>query len=561
MEKFLEKAKTVHGNKYDYSKVEYKNANNKVIIICRSHGEFYPLPGGHIAGRGCRKCVSENNSKKYRSDINDIIKNFKEIHKDENGEPLYDYSLIKEEDYINQNSKLKIICKIHGLFEKSANTHKKGGCVSCGILKRNKSKKLDFNFFLNKCKEIHQDKYDYSLIKEEDYINQNSKLKIICKIHGLFNQKAGSHYIGRGCRKCGTVSSSNTRRSNTEEFIEKAKKVHGDKYDYSKVEYIDCNTKIIIGCKIHLIDFNQIPYSHLEGVGCSKCGRERTINFNINYFSKSNSRNKWTSFIFIEKAKKIHGDKYDYSKVEYIDSTKKIIIGCKIHGYFDQLPLNHIKSDTGCTKCGNELRIKNLEKYINNKKLTTQDFIEKSKKVHGDKYDYSKVEYIDSTTKVNINCEIHGIFEQIASDHLSGRGCSKCKNKTEGIVYNFLCKIFNEVYYQYSPEWAINDNKNKLRFDFYIPFLNIIIELDGKQHFNKDHKWYDNQHEKDIFKTNLANKNKIYVIRLTQEDVWNNMFDWKELLSEIFMDEINDNIFISESNIYEEHVNILNKTK
>ena len=119
---------------------------------------------------------------------------------------------------------------------------------------------------------------------------------------------------------------------------------------------------------------------------------------------------------FIEKANNKHGDKYDYSKVEYKNAHTKVCIICKEHGEFWQTPSNHLAGH-GCQKC-------KTDKVINHNKLSTEIFIEKCKKLHGDKYDYSKVNYINNYTKVCIICPKHGEFWQIPSDHLRGCGCS-----------------------------------------------------------------------------------------------------------------------------------------
>jgi Zn finger protein HypA/HybF involved in hydrogenase expression len=185
------------------------------------------------------------------------------------------------------------------------------------------------------------------------------------------------------------------RRLTTEEFIERAKKVHGDKYNYSKVEYKSRKSKIIIDCPEHG-EFLQISESHLKGSGCPACAGNK----------------KLTTKEFIERAKKVHGDKYNYSKVEYKSSNTKVTVICPVHGEFQQRPADHLNG-AGCLICAN-------------KKLTTKEFIEKAKKVHGDKYVYSKVEYKNGRTKVNIICWRHGNFKQDPLLHLKGVGCPKC---------------------------------------------------------------------------------------------------------------------------------------
>ena len=202
-----------------------------------------------------------------------------------------------------------------------------------------------------------------------------------------------------------------SKRLTTEEFIEKAKKVHGDKYDYSKVDYKDSHHKIIIICPKHGI-FEQLPTNHLQGNGCPTC------------FGKD----KLTREEFIKKAREKHGNKYDYSKVVYKTMHEKICIVCPEHGEFWQLPCNHLKYDTCCPKCNTKVS----DKF---------DFIKKAKEIHGDKYDYSKVDYKDSHTKVCIICPEHGEFWQTPHGHLTGKGCQKCaSNKLRSTTEEFIKK-------------------------------------------------------------------------------------------------------------------------
>jgi len=389
-EEFTLEAKKIHGDKYDYSKVEYINAKTKVIIICKTHGDFLQNPTGHLSGKICKKCSCEN--RRYTTE--EIILEAKKIHGDK-----YDYSKV---EYTGATGKIIINCKQHGDFLQQANLHIMGsGCVQCfrnnsSILQRSNNEE-----FIKKAKIKHGDKYDYSKVK---YTSSGERVIIICKVHGEFLQTPAKHLTG-GCKLCGVLMQTNKRSSNTERFIEKAKIIHGDKYDYSKVEYINSLKKVIIICKEHG-EFLQIAGSHLQGHQCKICSTNITAN-------KQRSNNEE----FIEKAKEKHGDKYDYSNVEYINCNEKVIIICKDHGKFFQTPQNHLNG--GCKKCAILL--------ISNKQTSNkEEFVEKAKLIHGDKYDYSNLEYVKDRSKVVITCKIHGDFTQTARDHLSGNGCSKC---------------------------------------------------------------------------------------------------------------------------------------
>ena len=202
----------------------------------------------------------------------------------------------------------------------------------------------------------------------------------------------------------------------TEEFIQKAKAIHGDKYDYSKVEYVNYRTRVLIICPKHG-EFLQRPDIHLQGKGCTRCGRERIG------IASSKSQEQ-----FLQEARRVHGDKYDYSKVDFANYQTKVTIICPAHGEFTQSPTGHIKGN-GCPKCANDRT---------SLRMTTDDFIQKAKAIHGDKYDYSKVEYTHNNIEVCIICPEHGEFLQKPRLHLSGCGCPICTGKKKMRTIDFI---------------------------------------------------------------------------------------------------------------------------
>lgn len=196
------------------------------------------------------------------------------------------------------------------------------------------------------------------------------------------------------------------KRLTTEEFIIKAIARHGDKYDYSLTSYVGAKTKIIIICPDHG-RFEQTRASHLCGNGCPDCG----------YIERHNSL-RFSIEEFVTKARERHGDLYDYSKVEYLKSTSKVIIICKKHGEFEQCAGSHLQG-CGCHSCADT-------KNGKDRTGTTERFIKKAKIKHGNRFDYSLAEYVDKTTKVIIGCRKHGGFNQTPTKHLRGQGCFKC---------------------------------------------------------------------------------------------------------------------------------------
>ena len=373
-EQFILQAQEIHGNKYDYSSVEYKNAITKVKILCSKHVEFKQTPDKHLQRHGCPEC---GGTKKRTT--RDIIAEF----------------------------------------------------VS-----------------------IHGDKYDYSLV---EYRNNRTKVKIICPKHGEFTQTPDNHLRSEsGCLKCGADSTAKKLASNTSQFIEKAREIHGEIYDYSLVEYMNSYTKIKIICSKHG-EFTQIPSNHLQRKGCEECGgtKKRTTQDIIAEFSS------------------IHGDKYDYSLVEYKNYDTKVKIICSKHGEFTQRPNDHLQG-MGCDTCGGT------------KKRTTQDVIAEFISIHGDKYDYSLVEYKNYRTKVKIICSKHGEFTQTPHAHLQAQGCDKCINKNETKTGEILTELLPNIRLERQLSWGkLFSIKSNKRVDYFFEKdgLKYIVEYNGIQHY------------------------------------------------------------------------------
>ena len=375
--------------------------------------------------------------------------------------------------------------------------------------------------FIQKAKEVHGNKYDYSKV---DYIDSVTKVSINCIKHGNFEQSPVSHLRGFGCKNCGFEKSKEVSSDSQNSFLQKAISKHGDKYDYSKVLYINSLSPVNIICKEHG-EFKQIPQSHLRGRGCPACGFERSgelRSYNTESFiakikkiqgdlwdysqleykdfntkvklickehgefyknprdiisrvsgcPKCSGNHIYTTEEYIEKAKLVHGNKYNYNKTKYIKAQNKVIIICPKHGEFEQVASGHITSGYGCPMC----------KYINLSEIntyTTDEFITMAKQIHGDKYDYSKVVYKGNKFKVIIICKKHGEFEQAPGNHINqNQGCPTCnESKGEEKIASYLKEL--EIYAKKEYKIPTNDYK----FDFFLPFYNIFIEFHGQQHY------------------------------------------------------------------------------
>jgi hypothetical protein len=252
---FIEKARTVHGERYDYSRVEYSGSEGGVIIICSEHGSFTQKASSHLYGSNCPKCSG------FQKASEQFICRARTIH----GE-RYDYSLA---DYSAAHTPTVIICPEHGEFSQTPNNHLRGkGCNKCGYLVGSTKQRSELEHFLSRARAIHGERYDYSRV---EYQGSSRNVTIICPVHGEFSQLPLNHYR-TGCNKCGASLTAASLGSDKQEFISKAFILHGERYDYSKVEYKKSRIKVIIICPEH-DEFMQTPNSHLMGAGCPHCNQ------------------------------------------------------------------------------------------------------------------------------------------------------------------------------------------------------------------------------------------------------------------------------------------------
>lgn len=345
--------------------------------------------------------------------------------------------------------------------------------------------------FIEKSIEKYGNLYCYNAV---NYINAYTPVTIICLDHGEFQKRPNFYLNGQACPYC------NGNKLNTQMFINRANIVHSFRYNYMKTEYKGAMTKLIIICNIHG-EFEQTPNCHLRGKGCSKCAG----------FNK-------TTEDYIKEAIIVHGYRYDYSLVKYTKASNKIIIICKKHGKFKQKAGHHLLGH-GCPDCGGS------------KVLGTEEFIIRSVDIHGSKYDYSEVEYININTDVIIICPIHGKFNQKPREHLVGCGCQLCADKRgEKLLKNILNNIYDNKYKFKKARCKNNINPKTgqaLEYDCYCKELNLAVEYQGHQHYefpNRYHKTieeFKTQQLRDKIKKENSIKNGIKLI-LFKEFGWFN---------------------------------------
>lgn len=411
-------------------------------------------------------------------------------------------------------------------------------------------KKKTTNQFIKEANLKHNNKYAYP----DKYVGSLMKIKIICPIHGEFEQIPNSHLKGRGCPTCKGVNKTNNQ------FTKEANIIHNNKYTYPNC-YKGVSHKMIIVCPIHG-EFPQLPSAHLSGCGCPRCAGVIK-----------------THDDFVREAKLKHDNKYIYPD-NYVNALTKITIICPEHGEFKQIPSSHTQGN-GCDLCRNENRNKTqecfikeanivhnnkytyLDKYVNAKSkitivcpehgefkqtpnihlrgggcpicacITKSNYFKKGFElfeieaniVHNNKYTYPDKEYINGKTKIRIQCpnEKHIDFYQTPNKHIhSKQGCPTCKSsKGEQEIEQMLMKY--EVEYYKQQKFIKCKDKNQLPFDFYLPKYNLCIEYDGRQHFDMisifggEEGLIDRQRKDDI-KSNYCIENNINLLRIRYDE-------------------------------------------
>lgn len=354
--------------------------------------------------------------------------------------------------------------------------------------------RLSKSLFIEKATKKHEGKYSYQSV---EYINTYTPVTIHCKKHGEFLQRPDSHMAGQGCRTCQSEGMSLTYG----EFLSKAKLRHGNRYDYSQTTYLASKLKVKIICRLHG-EFTQTPDSHLRGAGCRVC-----------YLTKKGLDRRLTTNTFIEKARLVHGNFYNYDAAIYFKSTSKVVIGCPRHGNWLQVPASHL-GGSGCPNCG-------IEASAASCRRTNSEFVELAVSVHGQRYTYDRVEYVNSNTKVTVGCKTHGHWGVIANDHIAGRGCPRC-SRSKGEEY--LSRLFTELGVVNIDQFKLPELNVRYRYDFYLPEHNVLIEYQGGQHYRAieffgGEEGFRKTLERDAIKKHLAKETGRKLVYLSYLDM------------------------------------------
>lgn len=496
--KFIEKAKFIHGDKVDYSKTSYPLKDNKLVFICPKHGEFKQVPGDHLKAKNpCPICAGKIINSKI------FIEKARKVHGDK-----FNYDQIGE--IKSSKDKVTIICPVHGPFIQEVNSHLQGrGCAKCS------GKKFSLEDYLKKANKIWNNKYDYSKF---EWKGISEKVCIICPEHGEFWQLPNNHLKGEcGCIECRGKNKDFKAIECLDDVVAKSVEKFGNYFDFSKSVWKGSREKIEIICPEHG-SFWCLPYQFLKNkYGCPKC----------------NNNLKYTTEEFIELCKKSHPDyKYDYSKVIYTKSTDNITVICPKHGEFYPTASSFLAGKSNCQQCIND-----------SYRLGTEEFIKRAKEIHGEYYDYSKVEYKNINSKVTIVCPKHGEFEQYANAHLKGCNCPACSrensipSKGEELIKNILDKANIKYKFQYEiTTKTIARNSNIILVDFALKRNGKIyfIEYNGKQHYEYIPFFhsggiidFEKQQRRDKILKDLCelNKDKVELIEIRYDMIENEVYN------------------------------------
>lgn len=442
-ELFIEAAKKKHGAVFNYSKTDYVNARTKLVITCLKHGDFQQRAYSHLEGYGCKRCAleavaSKKLDKRIKCKCIVCKKQFTITDSAKNkGSGKY-----CSKDCYRLSIKASLIeCALCGVAFLPSRKNSKYCSSACSSRANLKITSADF---VADAFKIHGNKYSYTV---SNFLGMNRKIRIVCNEHGIFEQRAADHLLGRGCLRCAAELRGEANKKyeivcchscgnnfnlpphkakkaqycspacaleasvklNQKSFKDAAELIHHGYYSYTKVHFpvsgTRSNTNVTIICPVHG-EFLQMVKVHLHGAGCAYC-TGRKIDKNA----------------FLKKSALVHGSKYDYSSISTIsDSSERVLINCSIHGLFEQSVGRHLAGD-GCRACAIKLRgQKNLES-------AKSRFIPKANLAHEGKYDYSKAVYLSAKEPIEIVCKEHGSFWQDPNNHLNGAGCPSCSNR------------------------------------------------------------------------------------------------------------------------------------
>ncbi len=378
-------------------------------------------------------------------------------------------------------------------------------------------KKLNWGIIFERCREKHDGRYEYRLEDQGEYENAHMKMWIRCDVHGFFEQVVNTHlHAGKGCRECGNITNWGNRRQTWDDIIIECMEIHNGYYTYiigEQEEYKLNTTLMVVHCPKHGAFDIRVTDHKNNARGCQTCAKE---------IGRIRRQIGWESVI--ESCKLKHNNLYNYyidEQLPYEGIHTPFTAHCNIHGRFTLSADSH-RRGTGCKSCAIN--------YVSSVTRFDWDItIEQCKERHNDRYWYDKdeqEEYKNTNTPMVIHCRIHDIFTTSAKSHKRGSGCPTCSNSHNVIkIYDYLTSQNISFIQEYGFDDCRGDTR-LLPFDFYLPDLNILIEYDGRQHYEYIPNWFhkkgywqfERQQRYDEIKNQYCRDNNIDLLRIRYDD-------------------------------------------
>ena len=494
-EDFLEKAKAVHGNRYKYLGLRLVNGKSVVAVVCPEHGEWNQSASQHLFGKGCKLCGNASGAEK-RSKAPKIplgksttLESFSTIASELHNSKYTYQRLIHEKATLY----VEATCPSHGSFRLRARHHINGvACMQCGREKTKNAIAMTLEEVEAKARLVHGNKYRYLRLRST---KAGRMLDLVCPEHGEITQNMFYHVKGHGCNLCGNKKIQESNRDTLEQFVAKAREIHGDTYEYLSLDYSSRYTKIRFNCPTHGEQI-QSTNTHLSAeAGCYWCGSAR-----------GGEANRTGPEDFKQKSTDRHGDKYTYEGLSFEDGDTYTRYSCPSHGQVRQLAWSHLKG-SGCRKCGHEKVIEGLRDSL-------ESFTEKAEQVHGQKYVYLKIQPINGAGVVSYLCSKHGFRVQNARAHLAGSGCASCGgriSKPSLAIADYLEGL------DANPEMEFRFDGTKKFFDITLHKAKIAIEYNGN-YWHSSERTPSSAH---LEKTRIAESNGYRCIHI-RSDEWEN---------------------------------------
>lgn len=328
----------------------------------------------------------------------------------------YGYS---KSGFTKATAKVEIECRKHGPFSQKAYKHLSGQqCPKCHVEKLRASVRISPDEFMAQLSRVHGDRYAY----HSDFTSMTDKIRVSCRLHGDFYQRAYAHVNGQGCPKCGRSRSGAKHRLTQAEFLREASSKHGDRYVYTNAKYESAMVPVLIGCREHG-DFEQAPYLHALGHGCPVCGRNR-----------QREKSALSQAVFEQRVAMKHGTGHRIS--DFSSIGKAVLVHCPKHGPQTRSAQSLLRSSIVCLACAQEAKTDGKAARLATRKAEAKSpvsaarLVARAKVAHGNRYDYSRLVHAGVKQKAQIGCPKHGFFTQMVENHvLRKSGCPRCANQ------------------------------------------------------------------------------------------------------------------------------------